>query len=130
MRLVIARCSVDYSGRLDAHLPAATRLAGGRTDFGLRGTVDLDTLEIDLYADGALGFEALNVLSPYWGTGGVADLELRVYGGGSDLAYQGFADLRDERSRMRAWLGWGRSRSLTPSAVNASSRAPEAAAWR
>ncbi|MDQ1725711.1 MAG: endonuclease, partial [Frankiaceae bacterium] len=26
MRLVIARCSVDYSGRLTAHLPMATRL--------------------------------------------------------------------------------------------------------
>ena len=26
MRLVIARCSVDYVGRLSAHLPSATRL--------------------------------------------------------------------------------------------------------
>src|SRR5256885_5283151 len=26
MRLVIARCTVDYSGRLDAHLPLALRL--------------------------------------------------------------------------------------------------------
>ena len=26
MRLVIARCSVDYVGRLSAHLPMATRL--------------------------------------------------------------------------------------------------------
>lgn len=26
MRLVIARCSVDYAGRLSAHLPSATRL--------------------------------------------------------------------------------------------------------
>ena len=26
MRIVIARCSVDYEGRLNAHLPAATRL--------------------------------------------------------------------------------------------------------
>ena len=26
MRLVIARCSVDYVGRLDAHLPMADRL--------------------------------------------------------------------------------------------------------
>ncbi|MFZ1286687.1 MAG: endonuclease, partial [Candidatus Phosphoribacter sp.] len=26
MRLVIARCSVDYEGRLQAHLPLATRL--------------------------------------------------------------------------------------------------------
>jgi RecB family endonuclease NucS len=26
MRRVIARCSVDYAGRLTAHLPTATRL--------------------------------------------------------------------------------------------------------
>ncbi|HEX3731672.1 MAG TPA: endonuclease, partial [Mycobacteriales bacterium] len=26
MRLVIARCEVDYAGRLQAHLPLATRL--------------------------------------------------------------------------------------------------------
>ena len=26
MRLVVARCSVDYAGRLSAHLPLATRL--------------------------------------------------------------------------------------------------------
>ena len=26
MRLVIARCTVDYAGRLTAHLPSATRL--------------------------------------------------------------------------------------------------------
>jgi len=26
MRLVIARCSVDYQGRLSAHLPSAIRL--------------------------------------------------------------------------------------------------------
>ena len=26
VRLVIARCSVDYAGRLSAHLPLATRL--------------------------------------------------------------------------------------------------------
>jgi len=26
VRLVIASCSVDYSGRLDAHLPRATRV--------------------------------------------------------------------------------------------------------
>jgi RecB family endonuclease NucS len=26
MRLVVARCTVDYSGRLEAHLPDAVRL--------------------------------------------------------------------------------------------------------
>lgn len=32
MRLVIARCSVDYEGRLNAHLPEATRLLMIKTD--------------------------------------------------------------------------------------------------
>lgn len=32
MRLVIARCSVDYSGRLEAHLPEATRLIMVKAD--------------------------------------------------------------------------------------------------
>ncbi|HVS69152.1 MAG TPA: endonuclease NucS [Mycobacteriales bacterium] len=32
MRLVIARCSVDYSGRLTAHLPMATRLLVVKAD--------------------------------------------------------------------------------------------------
>ena len=32
MRLVIARCSVDYQGRLDAHLPEATRLIMVKAD--------------------------------------------------------------------------------------------------
>ena len=32
MRLVIARCSVDYSGRLSAHLPSAVRLIMVKAD--------------------------------------------------------------------------------------------------
>lgn len=32
MRLVIARCQVDYAGRLDAHLPMATRLIMVKAD--------------------------------------------------------------------------------------------------
>lgn len=32
MRLVVARCTVDYSGRLDAHLPAAVRLIMVKAD--------------------------------------------------------------------------------------------------
>lgn len=32
MRLLIARCTVDYSGRLDAHLPEATRLIMVKAD--------------------------------------------------------------------------------------------------
>jgi hypothetical protein len=32
MRLLVARCSVDYSGRLDAHLPSAVRLIMVKAD--------------------------------------------------------------------------------------------------
>ena len=32
MRLVIARCSVDYAGRLTAHLPTAVRLLVVKAD--------------------------------------------------------------------------------------------------
>ena len=32
MRLVIARCSVTYEGRLNAHLPTATRLLMVKAD--------------------------------------------------------------------------------------------------
>ena len=32
MRVVIARCSVDYQGRLSAHLPLATRLIMVKAD--------------------------------------------------------------------------------------------------
>ena len=35
MRLVIARCSVDYAGRLTAHLPSATRLLMVKADGSL-----------------------------------------------------------------------------------------------
>ncbi len=35
MRLVIARCSVDYAGRLSAHLPLATRLLMLKADGSL-----------------------------------------------------------------------------------------------
>ncbi|MGH9217394.1 MAG: endonuclease NucS, partial [Acidimicrobiales bacterium] len=32
MRLVVARCTVDYAGRLDAHLPLAPRLIMVKAD--------------------------------------------------------------------------------------------------
>jgi endonuclease len=35
VRLIIARCSVDYSGRLTAHLPLATRLILIKADGSL-----------------------------------------------------------------------------------------------
>jgi len=47
VRLVIARCSVDYAGRLTAHLPMAPRLLLVKADGS-----------ISIHADGA--YKALN----------------------------------------------------------------------
>ena len=52
MRLVIARCSVDYAGRLSAHLPLATRLLMVKSDGSLL-----------VHAD-ALSYKPLNWMSP------------------------------------------------------------------
>ncbi|MBN9605531.1 MAG: endonuclease NucS [Actinomycetales bacterium] len=52
MRLVIARCSVDYAGRLSAHLPLATRLLLVKAD----GSV--------LVHSDALSYKPLNWMSP------------------------------------------------------------------
>ncbi|NKB87333.1 MAG: hypothetical protein GKS06_03835 [Acidobacteria bacterium] len=71
------------------------RLVGDTTDFELGGTLDLESLDVDLRAVGTIGFEALNVLSPYWGTGGVAELDLRIAGQGGNPTYDGHADLSD-----------------------------------
>ena len=52
MRLVIARCSVDYAGRLSAHLPLATRLLLVKSD----GSV--------LVHSDSLSYKPLNWMSP------------------------------------------------------------------
>ncbi|MDX2376264.1 endonuclease NucS [Microbacterium sp. LRZ72] len=52
MRLVIARCSVDYSGRLSAHLPPATRLLVYKSDGSLL-----------VHSDGG-SYKPLNWMSP------------------------------------------------------------------
>ncbi|MCR2762719.1 endonuclease NucS [Microbacterium sp. zg.B48] len=52
MRLVIARCSVDYTGRLTAHLPLATRLLMVKAD----GSV--------LVHSDSLSYKPLNWMSP------------------------------------------------------------------
>ena len=52
MRLVIARCSVDYTGRLNAHLPMATRLLMVKAD----GCVAI-------HADGG-AYKPLNWMTP------------------------------------------------------------------
>ncbi|MCC6269724.1 MAG: endonuclease NucS [Microbacteriaceae bacterium] len=52
MRLVIARCSVDYAGRLSAHLPVATRLLVLKGD----GSV--------LVHSDSLSYKPLNWMSP------------------------------------------------------------------
>lgn len=52
MRLVIARCSVDYTGRLTAHLPLATRLLVHKNDGSLL-----------VHSDGG-SYKPLNWMSP------------------------------------------------------------------
>ena len=52
MRLVIARCSVDYSGRLSAHLPLATRLIMVKADSSVL-----------IHSDGG-SYKPLNWMSP------------------------------------------------------------------
>ena len=52
MRLVIASCSVDYSGRLDAHLPRATRLIMVKADGSVL-----------VHSDGG-SYKPLNWMSP------------------------------------------------------------------
>ena len=52
MRLVIARCSVDYTGRLNAHLPLATRLLVHKGDGSLL-----------VHSDGG-SYKPLNCMSP------------------------------------------------------------------
>ncbi|PJJ65260.1 endonuclease NucS [Compostimonas suwonensis] len=52
MRLVIARCSVDYAGRLSAHLPIATRLLMLKADGSLL-----------VHSDGG-SYKPLNWMSP------------------------------------------------------------------
>ena len=52
MRLVIARCSVDYAGRLNAHLPLATRLLVHKNDGSLL-----------VHSDGG-SYKPLNWMSP------------------------------------------------------------------
>ena len=53
MRLVIARCSVDYEGRLSAHLPSAMRLLLCKVDGS-----------ISIHADGSGGYKPLNWMLP------------------------------------------------------------------
>jgi len=52
VRLVIARCSVDYAGRLSAHLPLGTRLLVLKAD----GSVLVHT--------DSLSYKPLNWMSP------------------------------------------------------------------
>ncbi|MFZ8981178.1 MAG: endonuclease NucS, partial [Candidatus Nanopelagicales bacterium] len=52
MRLVVARCSVDYAGRLDAHLPEAVRVLMVKADGSVL-----------VHADGG-SYKPLNWMSP------------------------------------------------------------------
>ena len=53
MRMVIARCSADYTGRLGTHLPLATRLILFKGD----GSISLHSES---------GYKPLNSMSPPW----------------------------------------------------------------
>jgi translocation and assembly module TamB len=74
-------------------IPEGTRVREGRTDLTIGGHVDLSPLAVNLDVHGQVGFEPLNVLSDAWGTGGLAEVNLRVYGPAGDLAYDGTADI-------------------------------------
>ncbi|MFA9277659.1 MAG: endonuclease, partial [Rhodoluna sp.] len=52
MRLVVAKCSVDYAGRLSAHLPLATRVLMLKQDGSLL-----------IHSDGG-SYKPLNWMSP------------------------------------------------------------------
>ncbi|HEX9528637.1 MAG TPA: endonuclease NucS [Streptosporangiaceae bacterium] len=53
MRLVIARCSVDYAGRLSAHLPLATRLLMIKADGSLLIHSDAGTKALNWMSAGS-----------------------------------------------------------------------------
>ena len=75
MRLVIARCSVDYTGRLNAHLPLATRLLVHKGDGSLL-----------VHSDGG-SYKPLNWMSPPC-TLGVVELDDEQRGAGIVEAWQ------------------------------------------
>ena len=53
MRLIIARCSVDYTGRLDTHLPEAVRLLMFKADGG-----------VSIWHDGGSSVKPQNWMTP------------------------------------------------------------------
>jgi RecB family endonuclease NucS len=69
VRLVIAKCSVDYVGRLSAHLPLATRLLMVKADGS-----------VSVHADDR-AYKPLNWMSPLQATGGARRLAGRQQGG-------------------------------------------------
>ena len=69
MRLVIARCSVDYDGRLTAHLPLATRLLVVKADGSVL-----------VHSDGG-SYKPLNWMSPPCTMVEVAPDEVQTEGG-------------------------------------------------
>ena len=73
MRLVIARCSVDYAGRLTAHLPTATRLLLVKADGSVL-----------VHSDGG-SYKPLNWMSP--------PAKLTVASPGDDAAEQGVVEV-------------------------------------
>jgi RecB family endonuclease NucS len=73
VRLVIAQCSVDYAGRLSAHLPLATRLLMLKSDGSLL-----------VHSDGG-SYKPLNWMSPPCSLAVSAPDELQVEAGVTEL---------------------------------------------
>ena len=53
MRLVVARCQVDYAGRLTAHLPMATRVLMLKSDGSVLVALDISASMRPWFDDGS-----------------------------------------------------------------------------
>jgi len=62
VRLVLARCSVDYVGRLTAHLPLATRLLLVKADGSVSIHADDRTYKPLMWMRGALADTRLSAM--------------------------------------------------------------------
>lgn len=88
MRVVIAECSVDYSGRLDAHLPQATRLIMVKADGSVL-----------IHSDGG-SYKPLNWMSPP-ATMSVVEVEEEDAAAGVTQRWEVAADKSDDRLVIR-----------------------------
>src|ERR1039457_6626 len=136
VRLVIARCSVDYAGRLTAHLPSAPRLLIVKADGSVL-----------VHADGG-SYKPLNWMSPpcrleetpgAWRVVNKAGEELRITieeilhdtspEVGADPGWRqdgAAAHLQARDNRSRAAAGRDRAESRIPSTAPSTARHPPA----